>query len=45
MITDTIFAALAFWADKPSDERDMWLSCPSALKLIKNVRLVHYGNY
>ena len=23
----------------------MWLSCLRALKLIKNVRLVHYGNY
>jgi predicted RecB family nuclease len=35
----------SFWADTPSDERDMWMSCLNALKVMKDARLVHYGNY
>jgi predicted RecB family nuclease len=35
----------SFWADSPSDERQMWASCFSVLKLLHNPRLFHYGNY
>ncbi len=35
----------SFWADSPSDEREMWASCFGVLKLLQNVRLFHYGNY
>jgi predicted RecB family nuclease len=35
----------SFWADSPSDEREMWASCFGVLKLIQNPRLFHYGNY
>jgi hypothetical protein len=35
----------SFWADTPSDEREMWASCLGALKLLQNPRLVHYGSY
>jgi predicted RecB family nuclease len=35
----------SFWADSPSDEREMWASCFGILKLLQNPRLFHYGNY
>jgi len=35
----------SFWADSLSDERDMWVSCLGALKLLQNPRLFHYGRY
>ena len=35
----------SFWADSPSDEREMWASCFGVLKLLQNPRLFHYGNY
>jgi predicted RecB family nuclease len=35
----------SFWADSPSDEREMWTSCFGILKLVQNPRLLHYGNY
>ena len=35
----------SFWADSPSDEREMWASCFGVLKLVQNPRLYHYGNY
>ncbi|WP_262270466.1 IS66 family transposase [Microvirga yunnanensis] len=36
---------LAFWADDPSGEREMWVSLLHALAQIPDVRLVHYGSY
>jgi hypothetical protein len=36
---------LAFWADDPSGERQIWVSLLRALALIPDVRLVHYGSY
>ena len=35
----------SFWADSPSDEREMWVSCFGVLKLLQNSRLFHYGSY
>jgi predicted RecB family nuclease len=35
----------SFWADLPSDEREMWASCFGVLKLVQNPRLLHYGSY
>ena len=35
----------SFWADSPSDEREMWASCFIALKMLQNPRLFHYGSY
>jgi predicted RecB family nuclease len=35
----------SFWADSPSDEREMWASCFGTLRLLQNPRLFHYGSY
>jgi predicted RecB family nuclease len=35
----------SFWADSPSDEREIWVSCFGVLKLLQNPRVFHYGNY
>jgi predicted RecB family nuclease len=36
---------LAFWADDPSGEREMWVSLLGALEQVPDVHLVHYGSY
>lgn len=35
----------SFWADDEAGEREMWASCLSALKLISDPCLIHYGSY
>ncbi len=35
----------SFWADDEAGEREMWASCLSALKLIRDPCLIHYGSY
>jgi predicted RecB family nuclease len=32
----------SFWADRPEDERAMWLGCLNAVKQIDNPQIVHY---
>ena len=35
----------SFWADDPSDERDMWVKCLDTLTLINQPKLIHYGGF
>jgi len=35
----------SFWADSPSDERDIWGLCLLTLALIEAPRVIHYGSY
>jgi predicted RecB family nuclease len=35
----------SFWADRPEDEFMIWQNCLTALKVINNPRLIHYGAY
>ena len=35
----------SFWADGEANEREMWASCLSALKLVGDPRLIHYGSH
>jgi predicted RecB family nuclease len=39
------FIQHSFWANDPSDEREMWTDCLRALRSTENPRLIHYGSY